>query len=40
MGEPEDVANAVSFLFDARSGLSTGQVIYFCGGTTAGSAGA
>ncbi len=40
MGEPEDVANAVSFLLDARSGFVTGQVLYVCGGMTVGSAGA
>ncbi len=40
MGEPEDVANAVAFLLDARSGFVTGQVLYVCGGMTVGSAGA
>jgi 3-oxoacyl-[acyl-carrier protein] reductase len=40
MGEPEDVANAVAFLLDARSGFITGQVLYVCGGLTVGSAGA
>lgn len=40
MGEPEDIANAVSFLLDARSGFVTGQVLYVCGGMTVGSAGA
>jgi len=40
MGEPEDVAQAVSFLLDRRSGFVTGQVIYVCGGMTVGSAGA
>ncbi len=40
MGEPEDVAQAVSFLLDARSGFVTGQVLYVCGGMTVGSAGA
>ncbi len=40
MGEPEDVANAVSFLLDARSGFVIGQVLYVCGGMTVGSAGA
>ncbi len=40
VGEPEDVANAVAFLLDARSGFITGQVLYVCGGMTVGSAGA
>ena len=39
MGRPEDVAQAVSFLLDARSGFVTGQVLYVCGGMTAGAAG-
>lgn len=39
MGEPEDVAQAVSFLLDERSGFVTGQVLYVCGGMTVGSAG-
>ena len=34
LGEPEDVANAVAFFFDERSGFVTGQVIYVCGGVT------
>jgi 3-oxoacyl-[acyl-carrier protein] reductase len=40
MGLPEDVAQAVSFLLDARSGFVTGQVLYVCGGMTVGNAGA
>jgi NAD(P)-dependent dehydrogenase (short-subunit alcohol dehydrogenase family) len=40
MGCPEDVAHAVSFLLDARSGFITGQVLYVCGGMTVGGAGA
>ena len=36
MGEPADIANAVSFLLDARSGFVTGQVLYVCGGMTVG----
>ena len=40
VGTPEDVANAVSFLLDARSGFVTGQVLYVCGGMTVGAAGA
>ena len=40
VGDPEDVANAVAFLLDARSGFITGQVLYVCGGMTVGSTGA
>ena len=40
VGTPEDVANAVSFLLDARSGFVTGQALYVCGGMTVGAAGA
>ena len=40
IGEPEDVANAVAFLLDARSGFITGQVLYVCGGMTVGNSGA
>jgi len=40
VGEPEDVAQAVSFLLDARSGFVTGQVLYVCGGMTVGAGGA
>jgi len=40
MGEPEDVAHAVSYLLDDRSGFVTGQVLYVCGGMTVGAAGA
>ncbi|GAU86906.1 SDR family NAD(P)-dependent oxidoreductase [Bosea sp. BIWAKO-01] len=39
MGEPDDVANAVAFLLDARSGFVTGQTLYVCGGMTVGAAG-
>ena len=31
-GKPEDIANAVSFLLDDRSGFVTGQLINVCGG--------
>ena len=34
LGEPEDIANAVAFFLDARSGFVTGQVLYVCGGIT------
>ncbi|HET9148311.1 MAG TPA: SDR family oxidoreductase [Acetobacteraceae bacterium] len=40
MGEPEDVAQAASYLLDARSGFVTGQTLYVCGGMTVGLAGA
>lgn len=40
LGMPEDVANAVSFLLDERSGFVTGQALYVCGGMTVGAAGA
>lgn len=40
VGEPEDVAHAVSYLLDVRAGFVTGQVLYVCGGMTVGSAGA
>jgi NAD(P)-dependent dehydrogenase (short-subunit alcohol dehydrogenase family) len=36
MGQPSDVANAVSFFLDARSGFVTGQILYVCGGMTVG----
>ncbi|MBV8092665.1 MAG: SDR family oxidoreductase [Acetobacteraceae bacterium] len=39
LGEPEDVAQAISFLLDARSGFVTGQILYVCGGMTVGVAG-
>ncbi|WP_180899245.1 SDR family NAD(P)-dependent oxidoreductase [Martelella soudanensis] len=36
MGTPEDVANAVSFFCDDRSGFVTGQTLFVCGGLTVG----
>jgi NAD(P)-dependent dehydrogenase (short-subunit alcohol dehydrogenase family) len=36
LGEPADVARAVRFFADADSGFVTGQVLYVCGGTSAG----
>ena len=39
VGTPDDVAHAVSYLLDARSGFVTGQVLYVCGGMTVGVAG-
>lgn len=38
VGQPADIANAVSFFMDARSGFVTGQVMYVCGGFTVGMA--
>ena len=38
LGTPDDIANAVSFLLDERSGFVTGQILYVCGGLTVGSA--
>ena len=38
LGQPEDIANAVAFFLDRRSGFVTGQVLYVCGGLTVGSA--
>lgn len=34
LGEPEDIANAVGFYMDERSGFVTGQTLYVCGGIT------
>ena len=39
IGVPVDIAHAVSFMLDRRSGFVTGQVLYVCGGMTIGSAG-
>lgn len=39
LGIPEDIAQASSFLLDARSGFVTGHVLYVCGGMTVGVAG-
>ena len=39
VGTPDDVANAVAFLLDARSGFVTGQTLYVCGGLTVGASG-
>lgn len=39
IGSPEDVAHAVAYFLDARSGFVTGQVLYVCGGMTVGVAG-
>jgi NAD(P)-dependent dehydrogenase (short-subunit alcohol dehydrogenase family) len=36
MGQPDDIAHAVSYLLDDRTGFVTGQVLYVCGGMTVG----
>jgi len=36
LGEPDDVANAVSYFLDAKSGFTTGQVLFVCGGMSIG----
>lgn len=36
MGTPDDIAHAVASLIDDRAGYITGQVLYVCGGMTAG----
>jgi len=38
IGTPDDVAHAVSYFLDARSGFVTGQTLYVCGGMTVGDA--
>lgn len=38
IGTPDDIANAVSFFLDERSGFVTGQALYVCGGLTVGRA--
>jgi 3-oxoacyl-[acyl-carrier protein] reductase len=37
LGQPDDVARAVLFLADPRSGFITGQTLFVCGGTSVGS---
>ena len=37
-GKPEDIANGASFFLDERSSFVTGQVLFICGGMTAGTA--
>lgn len=39
IGVPDDVANAVSFFLDERSGFVNGQTLYVCGGITVGTVG-
>ena len=38
MGEPDDVADAVSFFVSDRARFVTGQVLYVCGGVSIGGA--
>ena len=38
LATPEDVAQAVAFFLDARSGYITGQVLFVCGGQSMGGA--
>lgn len=38
IGQPEDVAHAVAYFMDVRSGFVTGQTHYVCGGITIGAA--
>jgi len=40
VGQPDDIANAVSYFLDQRSGFVTGQVLFVCGGLTVGKANA
>jgi len=37
IGRPDDVARAVMFLADERSGFITGQTLFVCGGASLGS---
>jgi len=39
LGTPADVAQAVSFFLDKKSGFITGQTLYVCGGLTVGLSG-
>ncbi len=39
LGEPDDIANAVSYFLDAKSGFTTGQVLFVCGGMSIGRVG-
>ncbi len=36
LGEPDDIANAASYFLDAKSGFTTGQVLFVCGGMSIG----
>jgi 3-oxoacyl-[acyl-carrier protein] reductase len=37
LGQPEDVAHAVSYFAARQASFVTGQVLYVCGGTSVGS---
>ena len=37
IGQPQDIANAVSFFMAAETGFVTGQCLYVCGGSSLGS---
>jgi NAD(P)-dependent dehydrogenase (short-subunit alcohol dehydrogenase family) len=37
IGEPGDVARAVAFFADPANGFVTGQTLFVCGGSSAGS---
>ncbi len=39
LGAPDDIANAASYFLDARSGFTTGQVMFVCGGMSVGRSG-
>ncbi|MEO1793848.1 MAG: SDR family oxidoreductase [Pseudomonadota bacterium] len=39
IGTPDDIANAVAFFADPRSGYVNGQILYVCGGLTIGAGG-
>ena len=38
LGQPDDIANVISFFLDARGGFVTGQVLFACGGMSVGGA--
>ena len=39
IGDPDDVANAVSFFLSPKSGFITGQTLFICGGSSLGAGG-
>ncbi|MDV6246321.1 SDR family oxidoreductase [Rhodococcus opacus] len=40
IGQPDDIAHTAGFFLDARAGFVNGQILYVCGGLTAGIAAA
>lgn len=40
IGQPDDIAHSAGFFLDARAGFVNGQILYVCGGLTAGIAAA